>query len=322
MTTKIHRREALGAMLGGLFAFSARGDEPEHLRGVYPIIQTPYTAAGGVDFDALEAEVKFLDKTGVHGIVWPQRASQYQYLSFDERIEGAQRIAAANKGLKPKLVIGVQGSDTATAVRYAKHAQKLKPDAIIALPTRDQGEFDLDEVLAYYEAVAATCDLPLFVQTTGNMSVEFVLKMAERIPTLRYIKDEAGDPIQRLEEFRAATQGGPPFPFTGSHGRTLYDEMLRGVAGNMPASSWVDLYVDCWEHFHAGRHSEAITALSQALMFVEQATAYGFPALSYVLHLRGVFPRYEVRGGLRPLDDAAKQALRATYESVKPSLRV
>jgi 4-hydroxy-tetrahydrodipicolinate synthase len=317
----ICRRQALGAMLGGAFALSARGAEKAEFRGVYPIVQTPYTAAGGVDFEALEAEVKFLDKTGVHGIVWPQRASQYQYLSFEERIEGAERIAAANEGLRPKLVIGVQGPDTPTAVRYAKHAQKLKPDAIIALPTRDQGQFNLDEVLAYYEAVANACDLPLFVQTTGNMSVEFVLKMAERIPTLRYIKDEAGDPIQRLEEFRAATKGGPPYPFTGSHGRTLYDELLRGVAGNMPASGWVELYVDCWDHFHSGRHGEAIAALSKALMFVEQAVAYGFPALSYVLHLRGVFPRYDVRGGLRPLDDAAKQALRATYEYVKPSLR-
>ena len=309
-------------MLGGLFTLAARGAKGEDLRGVYPIVQTPYTANGGVDFDALEAEVKFLDKTGVHGIVWPQRASQYQHLTFEERIEGAERIAKANEGLRPKLVIGVQGSDTATAVRYAKHAAKLKPDAIIALPTRDDGEFDLEEVLVYYEAVANACDLPLFVQTTGNMSVEFVLKMAERIPSLRYIKDEAGDPIQRLEQFRAATKGGPPHPFTGSHGRTLYDEMLRGVAGNMPAAGWVDFYVDCWDHFHAGRHGEAIAALSKALMFVEQTLAYGFPAMSYVLHLRGVFPRYDVRGGLRALDDAAKQALRASYEYAKPSLRV
>ncbi|MEZ5363792.1 MAG: dihydrodipicolinate synthase family protein [Bryobacterales bacterium] len=252
MTHPPSRRQALSAMLGGVFAFNARGAGGADLRGIYPIVQTPYTKDDAVDFKALEAEVKFLDRTGVHGIVWPQRASQYQYLSFEERIEGAERIAAANEGLSPKLVIGVQGPDAATAVRYAKHAQKLKPDAIIALPTRDKGEFDLDEVLAYYEEVAAACDLPLFVQTTGNMSVEFVLGMAERIPTLRYIKDEAGDPIERLEQFRKATKGKPPYPFTGSHGRTLYDEMLRGVWGNMPASSWVELYVDCWDHYHAG----------------------------------------------------------------------
>src|SRR5437773_627925 len=90
------------------------------LRGIFPILQTPYTSAGKVDFAVL---------------VWPQRASQYQSLSFEERIEGAERVVAAGKGKKPAVVIGVQGSDASTAMKYAKHASKIRPDAIIALPT-------------------------------------------------------------------------------------------------------------------------------------------------------------------------------------------
>ena len=57
------------------------------LGGIYPIVQTPYTDDDKVDFATLAREVEFLDRTGVHGIVWPQRASQYQYLTFEERIE-------------------------------------------------------------------------------------------------------------------------------------------------------------------------------------------------------------------------------------------
>ncbi|MEO7649543.1 MAG: dihydrodipicolinate synthase family protein [Bryobacteraceae bacterium] len=143
------------------------------------------------------------DRCGVHGIVWPQRASQYAYLSFEERIEGAARIAAANKGRKPALVIGVQASDVATAVKYARHAAKIRPDAIIALPTKDRGEFNLDEVAAYFKTIAAACDLPLFIQTTGNMSVEFMTRLEREIPSLRFVKDEAGDPVRRLGEFRS-----------------------------------------------------------------------------------------------------------------------
>src|SRR5689334_20345634 len=67
-------------------------------RGIFPILQTPYSQSGGVDFAVLEREVHFLDRCGVHGVVWPQRASQYQYLSFQERIEGAERVVAAAKG--------------------------------------------------------------------------------------------------------------------------------------------------------------------------------------------------------------------------------
>ena len=312
------RRQVLSALLAGLGAARPAEAAGPELRGVYPILQTPYTAEGGVDFAALEAEVRFAAHAGVHGVVWPQRASQYQFLTEAERIEGAERIVAANEGLKPKVVIGVQGADTATAMRYALHARKLRPDAIVALPTSDRGEFDLDQVARYYESIAEVCDLPMFVQTTGNMSVEFVVRLAERIPSVRYVKDEAGDPMARLGEFAALDGFGRLAVFTGSHGKTLFDELLRGVAGNMPATSWVEFYVQCWDRFHAGDHAGAVEALSRALMFVEQATAYGFPALSYVLHLRGVFPRYEVRGGLRPLDETAKQALKATYQAMSP----
>ena len=298
--------------------WGALANEPG-FSGIFPIVQTPYTEAGKLDFQTLAREVKFLDRTGVHGIVWPQRASQYQYLTEAERLEGMEVLAAANKAPRPKLVLGVQGSDTATAVRYAKHAQRLRPDAIVALPTRDQGEFDLGEVADYYAAIGEACDLPMFVQTTGNMSVEFVLKMAKRIPTLRFVKDEAGHTISRISEFRDKGGAQGPTVFTGGHGRTLIDEMMRGVAGNMPASGWVDLYVRVWDLWRAGRRAEALDIFSKIMLFVTQATAHGFQSLSYVLYLRGVFPNYQIRGAdQRRLDEPAKEAFRETYEFVKP----
>ena len=107
--------------------------------------------------------------------------------------------------------------------------------------------------------------------------------------------------------------------FTGGHGRTLIDEMMRGVAGNMPASGWVDLYVQVWDHWRAGRRDKALDIFSKIMLFVTQATAHGFQSLSYVLHLRGVFPNDRIRGAdQRRLDDQAREALRLTYEHVKP----
>lgn len=287
--------------------------------GIYPIVQTPYTADDKVDFATLAREVEFLDRTGVHGIVWPQRASQYQYLTFEERLEGMEVVVEANKGLRPKVVLGVQGPDTKTAVRYAKRAQKLGPDAIVALPTRDQGEFDLEAVADYYAAIGKACDLPMFVQTTGNMSVEFVLQMARRIPTLRFVKDEAGHTLSRIGEFQEKGGDSGPTVFTGGHGRTLIDEMLRGAAGNMPAAGWVDLYVQVWDHWHAGRRDKALDVFSKIMLFVTQATAHGFQSLNYVLQLRGIFPDDRIRGvEQRRLDAQARKALRLTYEHVKP----
>jgi 4-hydroxy-tetrahydrodipicolinate synthase len=322
----IRRREFMAAALASapcLLPAQSGGRRDAGFRGIFPIVQTPYTKTNKVAFDELAKQIEFLDAAGAHGVVWPQRASEYAFLTFEERIEGAKTVMRAAKGRRPAVVLGVQGPDTETAVRYARHAAKLEPDAIVALPVRDRGEFNLNELRSYYRAVSAACDLPLFVQTTGNMSVDFVLRMAREIPSLRFVKDEAGDTMARLDEFHRKDPGGQVTIFTGNHGRTLTDELARGVAGNMPASGWVDLYVKLWDLWHAGRRNQALDIFSKALLFITQATAYGFPALHYVLHLRGVFSNWKVRDpAQRPLDARAEAALRATYDFVKPQLAV
>ena len=97
---------------------------------------------------------------------------------------------SAAKGARCAVVLGVQGPDLDAARRYARQAGKLGPDAIIALPPRESG--NLDHVAEYYRGIAKECALPLFVQTIGNMSVEFVVRLRKDIPSLRFVKDEAG----------------------------------------------------------------------------------------------------------------------------------
>ena len=318
------RRELLAALLGGVAASRGWGAGDSAFRGIFPIVATPYREDGAVDLETLAEEVRFLHRAGVHGIVWPQLASEYALLQFEERIAGAEAIVSAARGLRPKVVIGVQASDTQTAVRYAEHAKSIRPDAIIALPPRRSGqnEFDLDAVAEYYRAVGEAGGLPMFMQSIGNMSVEYVSQLVREIPNLRFVKDEAGHTLTRLTEFRNLPEDGRPVAFTGGHGRTLLEEMARGSSGTMPAASWVDLYVRVWDLWHAGNRQEARDMFAKTLLLIAKAQAHGLPALSYVLHLRGVFPNWRVRNPqARPLDDHAKEALRQTLAYVEPYLR-
>jgi len=316
MSTRRHFLFALAAAR----AAAAETEQAPEFRGVFPIMQTPYTEAGAVDFDVLAKETRWLAGTGTHGMVWPQLASEYMRLTFEERMQGMTTIVEAGRDLRPKIVLGVQADDAATAVRYAEHAQRLQSDAIIALPPRQGEQQDLDAVTEYYVAVGQASDRPLFIQAIGEMPVEYILELAEKVPTLRFVKDEAGHTLSRISEFRATA--GAPGIFTGGHGRTLIDEMARGSQGNMPAASWVDLYASCWDLWHEGREGEAIDIFSKALLYITQAQAYGLASLSYVLHLRGVFKNWQVRNPKqRPLDAAAQDALRRTYEFVRPYLR-
>jgi 4-hydroxy-tetrahydrodipicolinate synthase len=306
-----NRREFLKAAGFGLVAARLRADA-KSMRGVFPIMQTPYTDSGQLDTEVLTKEVKFLDHAGAHGVVWPQLASEWSELSPDERSAGAESIMAAAKGARCAVVLGVQGPDAEAARRYARQAEKLGPDAIIALPPRDSS--NLDRVADYYRAIARECALPLIVQTVGDMSVEFVLRMRKDIPTLRFVKDEAGHTLSRISEYQRLAP--ELVVFTGAHGKTMIDELSRGASGTMPAASFADLYVQLWNYWQAGKREKAMEDLSRISLLVNQLSAYGMPSIKYILHLRGVFPNWRCRGKADDphFDAEAQRSIRETYE--------
>jgi 4-hydroxy-tetrahydrodipicolinate synthase len=313
-----HRRDFLKAATYGL-ATTALGAGSKELRGIFPIMQTPFSDSDKLDTGVLAKEVKFLDKCGVHGVVWPQLASEWSTLEPDERIAGAETIMAAAKGARCAVVLGVQGPDLEAARRYARQAEKLGPDAIIALPPRDSG--NLDRVAEYYRGIARECALPLFVQTIGNMSVEFVVRMRKDIPTLRFVKDEAGHTLSRISEYRRVA---PDMAiFTGAHGKTMIDELARGSSGSMPAASFADLYVQLWNYWQVGKREKAMEDLSRISLLVNQLGAYGLPSMKYILHLRGVFPNWRCRGKGEDahFDAEAQRSLKETYEFARKLLK-
>ena len=111
-----YRRDFLKAAAFGLAASRLVAGSKE-LRGIFPIMQTPFTDSGKLDTDVLAKEVKFLDKCGVHGVVWPQLASEWSTLEPDERTAGAEAVMAAAKGARCAVVLGVQGPDLDAARR-------------------------------------------------------------------------------------------------------------------------------------------------------------------------------------------------------------
>ena len=248
-------------------------------------------------------------------------ASEYATLSDAERLAGAEAIVAAGKDLRPAIIIGVQSKDLPSAVKYARHAAKIGADAIISLPPTAQESSDA--LVQYYREIGKATDLPLFVQSTGNMSVELIVGMSRAIPTMTLVKDEAGrSPLARIGQLREQS-GDRLKVFTGNHGSTLIDEMQRGVAGSMPAAAFADLYVPVWELWQNGRHDEAMDRFGKALLFIPEVQAYGIESLKYLLYLRGVFPAYRVRtkDAAAPLDESGKRTLGEMLKVLKPWLR-
>jgi 4-hydroxy-tetrahydrodipicolinate synthase len=326
------RREFLRTLGGGALAFAlagrgyAAGTKP--LRGVFPIGQTPVTESDKLDLECLQNEVRFCNRYKVHGFAWPQIASGWATLSEKERMDGAEAILAAGKGGNTALVIGVQNKegDIDKSVAYAKHAAANGADAIISLPPEKAGD---QATIAYYKTIGQATDLPLIVQSRGDMSVDLIVEMARQIPTMKCIKDEAGNPLARVTEIRERTNDRLAV-FSGNGVRTMIDEMRLGFSGHCPTTVLSDFYAAAFDLWHAGKRREAFDMFGRIQAFNSITGASG-----YLMVVRGVFKEstktraMSMGGGGRsgqgpasPLDEATKQAVRDAWEQfMKPYLR-
>ena len=338
----IQRRKFLELLWAGALGLSVRGalgDErpaSKPFRGIFPIAQTPFTESNQLDLDALAEEVRFINRCGAQGFVWPQNASEWMTLTERERLEGTEAIIAAGKNLRPAIVIGVQSPDTATAIRYAKHAEGAGADAIISLPQSEHS--DPKSSLEYYKAVGGATRLPLFVQAVGNMTLDLIIELYQAIPNFRYLKDEAGNPLLRVAPLHARSADQLKI-FSGGHGRDLLDEMRRGFSGSMPAASFADLYAQTWDLWHHDKRDEAMAMQGRTLLILTEMVGHGPECMKYILYLRGVFKTYGIRkqpaaGSSLPtqlatggdgtemhLDQEGKQAIQQTLDYLKPYLR-
>jgi len=333
MANEVNRRavlKAVGSVAAGValsragFAAQGANSGPKTFRGLFPIGQTPFTQDDKLDLDCLAAEVKFCNRASVPGFIWPQIASGWSTLSASERYSGAEAILAAGKGGRTALVIGVQtqNNDLPGAIAFAKHAAQHGADAICSLPP----EGDDATLLSYYKAIGNATDLPLFVQTIGNMSVDLVVEMFRSIPTMRVVKDEAGDPLARVTEIRQKT-GDNLGVFAGKGVRVMIDEMQLGFAGYCPVVALADVYQQAFELFEGGKSREAFDMFGRILAFDSIAHAD-----QYLMVARGIFrdsTRSRPMPGMgnptnnpSPLTENDKKAVREALDTyLKPYLR-
>jgi 2-keto-3-deoxy-L-arabinonate dehydratase len=234
------------------------------LRGLFPIGFTPFTPDDKIDLDGLAAQVKFCNRGGVHGFVWPQNASGWNTMSEKERLDGAEAILSSGKGGKTALVIGVQGSDLDTVTRYARHAEKLGADAIISLPPA--GATEEKAIIDYYQQVGRITSLPFFAQAVGNVSVDMLIEMFKTIPTFRYVKDEAGNPLERVAELRERT-GDQLKVFSGGGANAMITEMERGFSGHCPYTDLADVFASAFDLWHKGQKREAFDMFGRIQAF-------------------------------------------------------
>jgi 4-hydroxy-tetrahydrodipicolinate synthase len=323
MTSILSRRQWLAAAGAAILVkprLGAAAQKP--MRGVFPIMATPFTNSKTLDFEDLAKEVDFLERCGVHGMVWPQNASGYRSLNKEERLRGMEVLAQAAKGRKPALVLGVQAANQEQMLAFAEKAESLAPDALIAMPPYEANS--LDEYRRYYQALARLTRRPVFIQTTGgarniNPPVEFLIELAKEYPNLGYVKEEIAPLIERM---KTLVKNKPVIKgvFSGNDSVGMTYEMRFGADGTMPSAGFADIQAQVWDLYQAGQHNQARTIFASLLLMIN--TMRLVPNVTpYIMKKRGVFKTAVTRGRDLELTPDEIQEIEWNFEGMKPYLR-
>ncbi|MEZ5384766.1 MAG: hypothetical protein R3F13_04550 [Prosthecobacter sp.] len=299
------RRHLLGTAVSGatvLFSRSAlhAADADPRVRGPFPILSTPFTDSGAVDYAVLADQARFVDWGGCPGMIWPQSGDSVDLLTMDEKLRGMEVLADTAKGFKTSaLCLGVQGRDTEEMLVYARHAEKLAPPAIISRPP-DSGRTE-DDLRQYWRALGKVATRPVIFQTTGGVaykgpvpSVKLMIELAKEFSNFGYIKEEAAPIIARTKELCAAKPViRRVFSARGAHG-WLYESHLGTEGLITERAVYADVLAKVWDLMQSGKDPDTVRDIHAKLMLLFNLGQHlpGGDLRGFQLHLwkkRGVF---------------------------------
>lgn len=291
-------------------------------RGVYVILPTPFDKNNEVDEKGLREIIRFSLASGVHGVVAPANASEFAYLSDQERNKLTKIVVNEVAGRVP-VVIGVTAVYAGSAVALAKHAQDCGADMVMAMPPHVQRASG-DEIYDYYKAIDRAISIPIVLQNYGGpggtpMTAPFMARLLKDLLNAQYVKEEtefSSPLITAIQQQAGETLKGV---MGGKAGRQLLDEHRRGACGTMPACEVADIHVKLWNALEADDQAEARSLYRDLLPLLLFETTYGVAVYKEVLKRRGVLTHAHHRQvGGKHLDEFALAELDAILSDLQP----
>jgi 4-hydroxy-tetrahydrodipicolinate synthase len=329
MNNACTRRELLAAagtaaLLSRSPALAAPSMPTKSMQGAFIILSTPYTASKAVDWEDLGREVDFMDRYGVHGLVWPQLSSELLQLNKDERLHGMEVLSKSVQGKRPVLVLGVQGDTTAEMLEYAEHAEKFAPDAMIAIPPKTAKS--TDDYREYFRALCKLTKRPVFIQTSGGApnlppSIEMMLDLAREFPNFGYVKEEHDPVVARMREL-IAHRPDPIKRVYGAHfgNGWLYEMRLASDGVITGGAMYGDIYAQLWNLHQQNKTEEARDLYSKLLLMLNLDQDIPGTRL-YILKKRGLFKTTMSRQREHKLTPEEIAEVENRFDSLKPYLK-
>ena len=258
------------------------------MKGIYPIILTPFDDKDRVDVEDLQREVEFFVAAGAHGIGVANN-SEAQFLS-DEELDLVLETLVKQGRNRLKIVMTCTSDTTEHSLVRARKAEDLGAHALIAKPLENQEE--------PFRSLATATKLPVFIQDTNStpIEVELSVKLARETENIRYGKLERQPDLMYIEQ--AVKLGGDRLVvFGGAGGSYFVEHMKRGSEGIMAAAPISDVMRRVWDLFQSGQVDAAEDEFNKYHPALKATKPPGISryVTKEAMRLRGVFATTNTR---------------------------
>ncbi len=300
---------------------------PRHARylphGVIPAVLLPFNDDLSVDEKGFRSHLRDVAATkGLSAITINAHSTEVASCSFEEQ-RRVLAIAQDEIGDRLPLVNGVWADGSIEAARIARMAADGGASALLIFPP---APFTLGQsppmALAHFKRIADATDLPLIafqypLATGQGYPRDTLLKMVDEVPSIRAIKDWAGNVPQHEMHIRTLQSLPRPVNVLTTHSAWLLSSLVLGCNGLLSGSGSVipDLQAQLFHAVKANDLAEARRLNDRiyplARVFYADPWADMHNRMKEALVLLGRLPRAVVRPPLVKLAGAEIDRIRA-----------
>lgn len=290
------------------------------LKGILPVLPSPYQEGGAVDPAAMRRVVRFCIESGANALVFPGVASEYDHLERSERDKLLEVVCEEATGRVPVVSGGGRGTPAEISENICR-AQKMGASAtMLLIPTMYAG--NPAGALEFVKQVIAGAEgVPFVLQNApvpigAGLEASELLQIVAACPEIHYVKEEALPSGPRITEVLQFAPEHLVGVIGGGGARYLIDEMNRGAIAAMPAAEITDLHVKMWDAHVAKDMALTRSLYMKSLPLLVIQTIYRMRLTKYVLRERGVLENSKVRAPLPEFDSYDESELAVQLESL------
>lgn len=275
------------------------------VRGVYPVLPTPFTEDGELDAPSLRRLIEYQKNVAhVNGVSILGLTSETTMLSSTERQTVIE--TAIEEADEMEVWVGVRAMGTIGCVEQSVFAEKMGAKALFVAPVEVQDDTVLYD---HFKTVALAVKIPVMIHDCPpafkvTVSAELIARLAKN-GLCSGVKLEDAPVGPKISKLRRLTNDQITI-FGGLGGIYLIEELDRGAQGIATGFAFPHLLVQiCNLHF-SGEQEAARKAFDQyaSLLRYEFQPKLALALRKHAYYRRGIFSSPHVRSpGTRTLDD-------------------